>query len=272
MRTRIALVDAGRLRRLEVSGGPRCIHRWRAAVGWQRVPMASAGVVPSQSRGGLKGRRGPSRRSGARRAARDSAEALPSGRGCGLRAFSATETAEMLAFLVDVADVVSVKATEAPAFRRAVLSRRAGGDGEAVGALCEELRRRRGGNWAGRLDRQGMDERSGPVLGRHRSRLVVGEGKSIVFVSHRGDVQPSGLLLLTVGNVPERYLSDIYTSVPVLHAERPGGLTGRCGRCSYWEVCVASRTHTFAYSGDPLGEEITYAYEPADAEHIAAGG
>lgn len=193
---------------------------------------------------------------------------VPVGRGQKLQALSAEEVEDVLAFLRDVAAVVPLKTTEAPAFRRVLNQGTARGSRQA-GALYAELRRELEAAWqqfpggplppAGRAARPASASRP-----RRRSPLAVGDGRGVVFVSRRGDVQPSGFLPLVAGNVRELPLSVIYAQSPLLQRFRePSALTGRCGRCEFGDVCGGSRAQAFARTGDPFGEDPTCAYEPA---------
>lgn len=82
----------------------------------------------------------------------------------------------------------------------------------------------------------------------------------MVFVSRRGDVQPSGFLPLVAGNVREAPLTTIYSTAPLLRALRDG--TARGGRCEYTDVCGGSRAQAYARTGDPLAADPSCPYEP----------
>ena len=97
-----------------------------------------------------------------------------------------------------------------------------------------------------------------------RAPLAVGDGSGVVFVSHIGEVYPSGFLPLTVGNVRDRPLSEIYRSSAVLRALRDRDrLGGRCGRCEFRQVCGGSRSQAYAATGDPMAEDPNCPYIPA---------
>lgn len=194
---------------------------------------------------------------------------VPTGRGSALRGLSAGETEDVLGFLDDVAGVVALKTTEAPAFTRMVLSRRFG-ERPGTGALYGQLREALAVEWPQFEQLRAAGSSSGHPAGsqgaRRRSPLVVRPGNGVVFVSRHGEVSPSGFLPLVVGNVRERPLSEIYASAPLLRALRdPSQLSGRCGRCAYREVCGGSRAQAYAASGDPFAEDPTCAYQPAGA-------
>jgi radical SAM protein with 4Fe4S-binding SPASM domain len=90
------------------------------------------------------------------------------------------------------------------------------------------------------------------------------DGKGFVFVSHTGEIQPSGFLPITAGNVQNSELLDVYQNNPMFRALRdPEQLRGKCRRCEYRTICGGSRARAFATSGDYLGEEPLCIYQPA---------
>lgn len=91
----------------------------------------------------------------------------------------------------------------------------------------------------------------------------VNDGKGFVFVSHTGEVYPSGFLPLSAGNVLWEPLEKIYQNSPLFRSLRDcRQLKGKCGRCEFNEVCGGSRARAYALSRDPLAEEPCCAYLP----------
>lgn len=89
------------------------------------------------------------------------------------------------------------------------------------------------------------------------------DGNGFVFVSHIGEVYPSGFLPIACGNVRERPLADIYRHHPTFVALRdPDRLKGKCGACEYRTVCGGSRARAYAVTGDPLASDPSCAYVP----------
>ena len=83
-----------------------------------------------------------------------------------------------------------------------------------------------------------------------------GAGNGFVFVSHTGDVYPSGFLSESVGNVREESLVDLYRDAPLLEELRdPDGFHGVCGECEYRDLCGGSRSRAYATTGDPLASD-----------------
>ena len=186
---------------------------------------------------------------------------VPVGRANATQALSPDSTEDVLHFLHDVATVVTLKTTEAPAYRRVVLEVSQGRSRWQPGPLYDKLWSDLEGTWPEGADRARLGaDRDAPDAHR-RSPLAVGDGRGVVFVSHTGDVQPSGFLPFVVGNVRRQPLSAIYTQSELLRNLRdPARLAGRCGSCEYATSCGGSRAQAFARTGDPLGEDASCAY------------
>jgi AdoMet-dependent heme synthase len=91
----------------------------------------------------------------------------------------------------------------------------------------------------------------------------VNDGKGFVFVSHVGEVYPSGFLPMSAGNVLWEPLADIYQCSPLFRSLRDSSqLKGKCGACDFKDLCGGSRARAYAITGDPLAEEPCCAYMP----------
>lgn len=184
---------------------------------------------------------------------------VPTGRGRALTSLDAAETEDVLNALYDLGENVPVKTTEAHHFRRvclqrAELARRGASHEEALG-LGPLYRRLRA-----ELEALGLTDR--PRRPR-RPPLQVSSGNGFVFVSHRGEVHPSGFLPLPAGDVRTHRLSDIYRTSPLFTALRdPDRLKGRCGACEFRVVCGGSRARAYATTGDVHAEEPACGYRP----------
>lgn len=89
------------------------------------------------------------------------------------------------------------------------------------------------------------------------------DGNGIVFVSHVGEITPSGFLPLTLGNVKQDSLVDVYRHEPTFVALRdPQQFKGRCGVCEYQWWCGGSRARAWAWTGDPLQSDPLCVYTP----------
>ncbi len=91
----------------------------------------------------------------------------------------------------------------------------------------------------------------------------VNDGKGFLFVSHTGNVYPSGFLPIHAGNIRETPLAEIYRYAPIFKALRDTGrLEGKCGACEYKEICGGSRARAYAVTGDPLAQEPCCIFQP----------
>ncbi|MBV0900546.1 radical SAM protein [Haloarcula salina] len=100
--------------------------------------------------------------------------------------------------------------------------------------------------------------------GDFRRRLGIRAGKGFAFVSHTGEVFPSGFLPQSAGSVPDESVVDIYRDSDLFRRLRDDdALTGKCGACEYRAVCGGSRSRAYAATGDPLAADPLCGYEPA---------
>jgi AdoMet-dependent heme synthase len=91
----------------------------------------------------------------------------------------------------------------------------------------------------------------------------VSDGRGFVFVSHKGEVYPSGFLALSAGNVRRDSLVDVYRNSQLFRVLRdPHQREGKCGACEYVHVCGGSRSRAFALTGDYLAEDPRCVYMP----------
>lgn len=96
-----------------------------------------------------------------------------------------------------------------------------------------------------------------------RAPRGLNDGKGFAFVSHTGEVFPSGFLPFAAGNVRSDLLRRIYRESPVFQQLRdPSLLRGKCGACEFRHVCGGSRARAYAMTGDPLAEEPCCTYVP----------
>ncbi|MCC7107366.1 MAG: TIGR04053 family radical SAM/SPASM domain-containing protein [Chloroflexi bacterium] len=91
----------------------------------------------------------------------------------------------------------------------------------------------------------------------------VNDGKGFAFVSHLGDVYPSGFLQASAGNVRETSIVELYRQHELFTSLRDSTqLLGKCGRCAYRDVCSGSRARAWALTGNPLTSDPTCLYQP----------
>ena len=185
---------------------------------------------------------------------------VPTGRGRASDSVTAQEFEDVFARLYQVSKRVSfdLKTTEAMHYRRYVLQKRAEEQRQSVNALSPaeallppardvpKLTARRNGDSIGRAPR-GLND-----------------AKGFVFVSHVGEVFPSGFLPISAGNIRESSLSEIYRTAPLFVGLRdPVNLKGKCRVCEFNGICGGSRARAYALTGDVFGEEPCCVFQPA---------
>lgn len=180
---------------------------------------------------------------------------VPTGRGQSSGVITADEFEQVFAKLyrLSAAARFDIKTTEAQHYRRYVLQQRTA--------------QKRAGNQTG-SGSQARPAQSFPPPAALRNGVGpvprgINDAKGFVFVSHLGEVYPSGFLAISAGNIRRRPLAEIYRKSELFVSLRNTDLLrGKCGVCEYREVCGGSRARAFAVSGDPLGEEPNCAYIP----------
>lgn len=147
-----------------------------------------------------------------------------------------------------------IKSTAAPAYRRVIIQRERekGRPADVSGKTPRTLA------GAGYRYEDGLDR---PARG-------VNDGRGFCFVSHTGDVCPSGFLPLAAGNVRQQSVVNIYRYAPLFRNLRdPERLKGRCGRCEFRHVCGGSRARAYAVTGDYLAPDPSCVHEPGEGRH-----
>ena len=135
-----------------------------------------------------------------------------------------------------------IKTTEAQHYRRFMLQQRAA---ERKGNSFPAVRQ----------------EKEADAIGRAPRGL--NDGKGFVFISHTGEVFPSGFLPFSGGNIRLQELGAIYRESPLFQGLRDTSkLEGKCGACEFKEICGGSRARAHALTGNPYGEEPCCAYVP----------
>jgi len=155
---------------------------------------------------------------------------IPTGRGRFLQEITPEESERLMHWLIDLAPHVpfEIKTTEAHHYRRVILQR----EGRRASAAA-----RRG--------------------------FGVRDGNGVMFISHIGEVYPSGFLPLALGNVRREDPVRLYRTHPMFRALRdPEALKGKCGRCPFRAICGGSRARAYAVYGDPLESDPLCPYRP----------
>ena len=200
---------------------------------------------------------------------------VPTGRGTRLPQLTARQAEDVLNFCYDADKIVSLKTTEAPSFRRVciqrVLCEREGLDPVAelgLGPDYESLSRR----LALLTPRRESDQ-------MRRPPLRVSAARGFVFISHTGDVYPSGFLPVSAGNLRTSSLKALYRDSSLFRSLRdPDAPHGRCGACEFRRVCGGSRPRAYGAGHDVFADDPLCAYEPGSfgreqrvGELVAAG-
>lgn len=95
------------------------------------------------------------------------------------------------------------------------------------------------------------------------SPIGINDGRGFVFVSHIGEICPSGFLPVSAGNVRGQDLLEVYCHSPMFKNLRDSQkLKGKCGQCEYRNLCGGSRARAYALTGDYLAEESLCVYQP----------
>jgi len=166
---------------------------------------------------------------------------VPTGRGMIQDMITPEQHEEVMKWLVRVQQRMpyGVKTTEAPHYRRVLLQ-----ETGRLGMVAAEAGTKRE-----------------DVLGR--APKGVNDGDGFVFISHIGEVYPSGFLPVVCGNVRERPLAEIYRHSPIMKQLRDKSLLkGKCGVCEFKQVCGGSRARAYAVTGDYLASDPYCAYVP----------
>jgi radical SAM protein with 4Fe4S-binding SPASM domain len=104
------------------------------------------------------------------------------------------------------------------------------------------------------------DEIAATSIGRG---FGIRDGNGIMFVSHDGDIYPSGFLPVVAGNVRRDDIVSVYRDSEVFRSLRDvSTFKGRCGRCEYNALCGGSRARAFTWTGDPLESDPLCPYVP----------
>lgn len=96
-----------------------------------------------------------------------------------------------------------------------------------------------------------------------RAPRGLNDGRGFVFISHVGEVFPSGFLPVSAGNIRRESLQSIYCNSPLFRNLRDTSmLEGKCGACEFKQICGGSRARSYALTGNPFGEEPCCSYIP----------
>lgn len=180
---------------------------------------------------------------------------VPTGRGQEKDMITPVEHEKVFQWLYDLSKRVSfdIKTTAAQHYRRVVIQNK----------MREKTSESTGPNiqYKDAL----MKGATGQIDGLGRAPKGVNDGNGFVFISHIGDVYPSGLLPIKAGNIRETPLPTIYRESEVFTSLRnPDMYKGKCGVCEFKHVCGGSRSRAYAMTGDYLESEPYCVYIPKE--------
>ncbi len=158
---------------------------------------------------------------------------VPTGRAMAEQMISAEQHEKVFHWLYELSQNApfDIKGTAAPMYRRVAIERkRAESAGKPVTFQGAGFR------YADGLNR--------PMKG-------VNDGNGFLFISHIGEIQPSGFLPVTAGMVREHDIVDVYRNSPIFKDLRDySKLKGACGTCQYRDVCGGQRGRAYGLTGD----------------------
>jgi len=178
---------------------------------------------------------------------------VPTGRGKETDMISPAEHEKVFRWLYDLSKRVpfDIKTTAAQHYRRVVIQ--------------QKLREQKGLSDKEHIfyeDALTMGD-TGKIDGLGRAPKGVNDGNGFVFISHTGDVFPSGLLPIKAGNIRQTPLAEIYRDSEVFQNLRsPDKYKGKCGVCEFNKVCGGSRSRAYNVTGDYMESEPYCVYIP----------
>ena len=174
---------------------------------------------------------------------------VPTGRAQAANMISPEEHEHVFNWLYDLSKNApfDIKSTAAPMYRRVAIERKRMEQGSDKPVTFQGA----GFQYADGLNR--------PTKG-------VNDGNGFLFISHVGDIQPSGFLPVTAGNVRSDDVVDVYRHSQIFTDLRsPEKIKGRCGICEYRDVCGGQRGRAYGITGDYLETDPACIYIPKGA-------
>ncbi len=171
---------------------------------------------------------------------------VPTGRAQTEWMISSAEHERIFNWLYDLSKTApfDIKSTAAPMYRRVAIERRKA-EGNGTSATFQGA----GFQYSDGLNR--------PTKG-------VNDGNGFLFISHIGEIQPSGFLPLSAGNVRTEDVVEMYRHSNLFTNLRDvNNLKGKCGLCEYRDVCGGQRGRAYSLTGDYLESDPACVYLPA---------
>jgi radical SAM protein len=163
---------------------------------------------------------------------------VPTGRGSLKDSADAKDYEKIFEKMVALAKSASfdIKSTAAPQYRRVLVQQQ-----------VKEKKKHKGG-----LTQVGFES----AMAGNRSRKGVNDGNGILFISHTGEVYPSGFLPVSGGNLRKENLVHIYRESKLFKDLRDyTKISGKCGACEFRPICGGSRARAYGVYGDYLASD-----------------
>lgn len=173
---------------------------------------------------------------------------VPTGRAQAQYMISAQRHEEIFNWLYDLSQrsPFDIKATAAPMYRRVAIQRKKAESANGQPVTFQGA----GFQYADGLDR--------PTKG-------VNDGNGFLFISHLGQIMPSGFLPIDCGNVRHLDIVDVYRNHAVFKDLRSyDRLKGKCGVCDFQDVCGGQRGRAYGVTGDYMETDPACAFEPGN--------
>lgn len=171
---------------------------------------------------------------------------VPTGRAMLEQMISAEQHEQVFNWLYDLSQNApfDIKGTAAPMYRRVAIERK---------------KAENNGNQPVTFQGAGFQYADG----LNRPTKGVNDGNGFLFISHTGEIEPSGFLPISAGNVKTDDVVDVYRNAPLFRDLRDySKLKGRCGICEYREVCGGQRGRAYGVTGDYLESDPACVYQP----------
>ncbi len=187
---------------------------------------------------------------------------VPTGRAHLERMISPQEHEQVFNWLYELSlrSTFDIKITAAPMYRRVAIQRRKAESHGGAAPLARD---------AGAVFFQGAGFQYADGL--NRPTRGVNDGNGFLFISHVGDIFPSGFLPLSAGNVRQDDVVDVYRHSRLFTDLRDvNKIKGKCGACEFRDVCGGQRGRAYGATGDYLASDPACIYQPAGWSEYAA--
>lgn len=164
---------------------------------------------------------------------------VPTGRAMAEQIISPEQHEQVFNWLYELSQKApfDIKGTAAPMYRRVAIERKKAEQG------AEELVTFQGAGF------QYADGLNRPTKG-------VNDGNGFLFISHIGEIEPSGFLPVAAGNVRTDDVVDVYRNHPVFKNLRNyEKLEGPCRTCAYRDVCGGQRGRAYGLTGNYMASD-----------------